>query len=453
MLRIALLLVATSVVPAQAAVRVAPEAPPRAPSTTLRISVGPGCAEACGSSTRPRLNRTGLRAVYQSLASDLVSPATGPCGNVLSEIYWTQLGRHVDCGLTVPVSFPVGGPPTALGSGAPAGLDISTDGGSVTFVTAEPIEIGDTNGQPDVYLWSGTVGIPMRVGVRDGGGQFDRGTSGGKVSRGGRHVFFVSSEVPYVRDLTRNRTIQIAESAIEGDISNDGRIVVFKSRSATLSSIPTGGVYQIYVHDRDSDGNGVFDDVGGTETLLVSELGMIAADSDCLEPTISGNGEHIGFVTDATTLGYTGRRRQVYVVAWRRGPLTIASKDGSQRPGALESGLVGESHDNLSFSDNGRYIAFGSIAETLDPTLPPAPPGIEQIYVRDRDPDGNGRYDEGNGETRLQSLEVGTKPSSMGCRHPSLSGDGKVLAFETGSPFFVAGDSNGMVDIILTGLR
>src|SRR5262249_11283842 len=80
---------------------------------------------------------------------------------------------------------------------------------------------------------------------------------------------------------------------------------------------------------------------------------------------------------------------------------------------------------NPSISSDGRFVAFQTVWECLNPS---------QIYVHDRDPDGNGVFDEGNGVTTLVSLDATGAPSFVNCWSPSISADGTRVAFMVESP-------------------
>src|SRR5205814_8345173 len=93
----------------------------------------------------------------------------------------------------------------------------------------------------------------------------------------------------FVRDLDANRTVRVsvANDGSQGDadsyapsVSADGRYVVFISASTTFApGLQQYGPTQVYLHDRDTDGNGIFDEAGGTMTRLVS-VGIPAGPAD-----------------------------------------------------------------------------------------------------------------------------------------------------------------------------
>ncbi len=56
-------------------------------------------------------------------------------------------------------------------------------------------------------------------------------------------------------------------------ISANGRFVAFQSRATNLVPGDTNGLMDVFVHDRDADGNGIFDEAGEVRTERVN-LGL-----------------------------------------------------------------------------------------------------------------------------------------------------------------------------------
>jgi Tol biopolymer transport system component len=83
----------------------------------------------------------------------------------------------------------------------------------------------------------------------------------------------------FLRDRLLRKTIRVSVAAngeqANGDsqtpvISGDGRFVAFTSTATNLVPGDTNGVADIFLFDRDTDGNGVFDEPGGTSLSRVS---------------------------------------------------------------------------------------------------------------------------------------------------------------------------------------
>ena len=107
-----------------------------------------------------------------------------------------------------------------------------------------------------------------------------------------------------------------AAGGAEPDMSEDGRVIVFTSRDRTL--LPANLTHcipdcpsQVYRFDRDTDGNGIFDEPSRRpELALVSavDAGVVplglpeAGDAPSWAPAVNADGSQIAFVTDATNL-------------------------------------------------------------------------------------------------------------------------------------------------------
>src|SRR5204863_446422 len=99
-----------------------------------------------------------------------------------------------------------------------------------------------------------------------------------------------------------------ADSSLRVDISADGRFVVFDSLSPDLVSGDGNAKIDIFVHDRDLDGNGIFDEAGVGKTTTV----RVSVDSSGAEATgpgfgavdasISDDGRFVAFYGDFTNL-------------------------------------------------------------------------------------------------------------------------------------------------------
>jgi hypothetical protein len=173
------------------------------------------------------------------------------------------------------------------------------------------------------------------------------------------------------------------------------------------------------------------------------------------QPALSANGRHLAFVSDTTAddpLPGWGEGRepggpattQVYVWdrvnddAFTRVQLLSARDGAPSRVGATSPAL----------SENGRIVVFVSADQTLVPAEYPRCDSQcpTQIYRFDRDPDGNGRFDE---PTRLRQLTLVSAVSDGGniggliagdasSRAPAVNIDGSQVAFVTRATNLVA---------------
>jgi Tol biopolymer transport system component len=111
--------------------------------------------------------------------------------------------------------------------------------------------------------------------------------------------------------------------------------------------------------------------------------------------------------------------------------------DGTQAPGT---------HWHPDITPDARFIVWSSDATSL---AQPATVG-RHIFLRDRDANGNGIFDE-PGHVTVELISVsgdgtpGNGPSSM----PVISGDGRFIAFQSDATNLANGDGNGAMDIFV----
>jgi Tol biopolymer transport system component len=118
--------------------------------------------------------------------------------------------------------------------------------------------------------------------------------------------------------------------------------------------------------------------------------------------------------------------------ACARGRTERVSVSSDGRQGNGDSGLG----YGLALSAGGRFVAFVSAATNL---VRGDTNGLEDIFVRDRK----------LGATNRVSVSSGGKQGNGGSRYPALSADGRFVAFESAATNLVKGDTNGAADIFV----
>jgi hypothetical protein len=107
-------------------------------------------------------------------------------------------------------------------------------------------------------------------------------------------------------------------------------------------------------------------------------------------------------------------------------------------------GLDGAAADRLSvdpsISGDGRYVAFASGATNL---VPGVTHKATNIYVRDLK----------THQTTAVSVNSSGRPAWRTSINPSISADGRFVAFSSGAANLVAGDTNGLWDAFLRDLE
>ncbi|MGN6577603.1 MAG: TolB family protein [Nocardioides sp.] len=213
-----------------------------------------------------------------------------------------------------------------------------------------------------------------------------------------------------------------AWSYLGSSLSGDGRFVAFSSESSDLVEGDTNGVSDVFVRDRQS---------GTTERLSVGPGGSQSQGSS-VSPRISDDGRYVAFLSDATDLDVDGPTPAggIYV----RDLLTSST----QRVFGSERGTIEDRE--ISFSGNGRYVAFTTGARLVERDRNGA--RATDIY----------RVDVRTGKTRLVSLRRFRDRSGQRSWDPALSRSGRFVVFES-SARLLRRDRNNLQDVYLRDMR
>jgi cysteine-rich repeat protein len=237
------------------------------------------------------------------------------------------------------------------------------------------------------------------------------------------------------------------------NVSATGRFVVFNSSDTNLVCSPFApGQPHIYLRDRDFDRNGIFDEtfLGATKLMLLNTKGLDLVTGQ--RPVVSADGRSVAFILASSPSGpgnafvYTPSNNTDVELEDDEGTLVQVDLATGAAPDGTAFGIA--------ISSSGRYVAFSSSANLLDPNYGNYNPNhLNHVYVYDRDADGNGIFDEtGPGKTRTILVSVasdgtpGNGSSFFGGTTQNLSADGRFVAFESDASNLVAGDVNGVRD-------
>ncbi len=174
---------------------------------------------------------------------------------------------------------------------------------------------------------------------------------------------------------------------------------------------------------------------GYTTRVLVDEAtGIINYGMDW-KPSISANGRYVAFnapfeyIDYVKKAGYSANR--VYVYDRKTGETVCVS---TMNNGTLVDGR------SPAISENGRYVAFVSFSHPLTGT---ATSRNFNIYVRDLTA----------GSTILVSMAFNEQPANGDSNNPSISADGRYVAFESNASNLVKDDSGQTSDIFVYDLK
>ena len=330
-------------------------------NTTLLVSVATDGTLGNGVSVHPAISANGQFVVFQSNATTLTSQGIGG-------IFVRDLVNHT----TSIVSVNNSGTPTGSPSFYPA---ISADGRYVAFASWARQNLTGNCGSiydniANVYLRDTVANITTCVSVDNGGNQMTGGNA--TISGDGRYVFFGSGIQLYARDTLNNTTTLMsvdsdgntgnAESTDQASASYDGRFIAFNSAANNLVPNDTNGWKDTFVHDRDTDTDGVFDEPGAISTIRVSVAtdGTQGTAYSLYPPSISADGRLVAFTSRAKNLvpGIAYDTEELY--------LRDTLLNTTSRISVSSSGVQASSSSQYpSMSANGHFVSFSSYASDL----------------------------------------------------------------------------------------
>ena len=171
-------------------------------------------------------------------------------------------------------------------------------------------------------------------------------------------------------------------------------------------------------------------------SLLSTDAQGQAAGKDAYDPTLSPDGRWVGFFCYDNLLE-GGGQRFVHSDTYLRDRLTGAL----ERISVSSNEVQGDSYSYVpSFTPDLRYVVFVSYATNLAPgdTNGPYPNGLD-VFVRDRVA----------GTTERVSVGTGGTQGNDHSHSPSISADGRYVAFASDASNLVAGDTNAAGDVFL----
>ncbi|QDV40832.1 Subtilisin NAT precursor [Stieleria neptunia] len=215
---------------------------------------------------------------------------------------------------------------------------------------------------------------------------------------------------------------------------------ILGNADSTTSSTSNNGLYTAFVSDADNlvagDTNSasdifVFDRLNGTiERVSLNNSGA-EGNASSTSPSISHDGRYVAFESDANNLVPADTNDTSDIFVYDRSTKTV------ERVSVDDSGLEGDSFSsNPSIAADGRYISFYSHADNL---VSGDSNGVGDVFVYDRI------------DSEIERVSVSTTGAEGNARSgwPSLSADGRFVAYESTADNLVAGDTNGRDDIFV----
>jgi Tol biopolymer transport system component len=370
-----------------------------------------GIADSAANRNEVTMSADGRFVAFHSIAGNLTADDTNNRSSVFvrdRDVDGDKVFDEAGQVSTVLVSRGTNGEQTyGQGSSSPY---LSRDGRFVTFESNEALVAEDTNGAGDIY-------VRDRDTDKDG-------------------VYDEAGAVTTSRVSVGPEGQQGNNSSMEPVITPDGRYVVFSSIAATLLPADPDFLQDIYLRDRDTDGDGVFDEPGAVDTQLITQLpGGGHEQTTSAQPTISPDGRFVLWETLAQgwVAGDANRAADIYLRDRDADGDRVLDEPGDLTTTRISVGLGGADTDQESqeaaISDNGRFVTFSSQATNL---VTNDTNGVRDIFVVDRDRDKDGIFDEaGATSTKRASVSSTGRQSDGRSVGPTISADGRVIVFES----------------------
>ena len=342
---------------------------------------------------------------------------------------------------------------TSTALGAAQEPSVSADGRFVAFSSdASNLGPADANGVRDVYLHDRQTGDTILVSHNLAGNGAGNGRSAEpSISQDGNFVSFSSTATDLVAGQAVNEETDIfiwnrstgvvrlasvtaggntpSQFSAEPNTNGNGDFVAYTS-STNAASMVNGAV----------DPNGVRDvflwNAGNNTNQLVS-VGAAGTTGNraSFDPSVSSNGQFVAFRSDADDLvagaDLNGIVRDIYMRDVT-GATTILVSRGIN--GAAPNGPS----DSPSISADGNFIVFSSEASNLVPNDTNG--SVRDIFVFNRAT---------NTITLVSQNQARTGSGNGVSSEPSISQDGRFVAFTSASTDLVVGDVNAATDIFL----
>jgi Tol biopolymer transport system component len=286
----------------------------------------------------------------------------------------------------------------------------------------------------------------FRVSVSSTQAQSDGASGKPSISGDGRYIAFSSSATNlvggdtnaasdvFVYDVQTGAIVRASLTYLgaEGNggsnapsISADGRFVAFVSSATNLVADDTNGASDVFLRDIQT---------GRTSRVSVASGGGQGNGFSYLA-TISADARYVAFTSAATNLvtGDTNGQQDVFVRDFLAGVTSRVSVDSS--------GVEGNSGSTYhSISADGRYVAFASTATNL---VSGDTNASQDIFVRDLQA----------GVTVSATVDPNWVIGNLGSALPSISADGRFVAFQSDATNLVLGDTNGTTDIFVRDMQ
>lgn len=320
--------------------------------------------------------------------------------------------------------------------------DIVGNGRLIVFASdANNLVANDTNNVSDIFLHDRVTGVTERVSLTHEDKQANGSSYSPTVSDDGRFVAFHSfatDMVPgdtnnvadiFVRDRLKGETVVASfvlngfanDVSFEPDISADGEFVTFFSFASNLVGGDTNGKADVFR----------FDISGKVMERVSVDSNEFEGNDDSEWPSISDDGNLIAFESEATNLdlGDGNTYRDIFVRDMSAGTTRRISLTSGQNQGNGDS-------TQAAISGDGKFVAFVSLANDL---VTGDTNDHQDVFVRNLTL---------NRTERVSLATNGTQPNRSS-NQPSISDDGRYVAFHSFADNLIGGDPVFASDIFI----
>lgn len=435
-------------------------------ATTERVSLDFAGRQVFGNSSAQSMSADGRYVAFQSTSVSLIPGDT----NGTSDIFL----RDTLQGTTVRVS--VEAPPTGAFPNGPDGIadadnangsstspSISANGLFVAFASDATDLITDTPkapGQTDIYVRDVSVGVTRLVTVPTAGTFANGPSDNPQISPDGRFVVFESVATNLTLDATggfkhvfvwdaNSNTCEMVSKHSGGAVGNGDSDQAWPSE---IGSNTAAGIFVVY---RSTAGNTVTGaggptpstthifrkaiPAGATEMVDAVNAGPVPSNGSSQSPAITPDGRFVVFRSAGNNLAANDVNNVddifLHDMTAAPGLLTLVSisVDGVQGSGASTLSAI---------SSDGRYVAFLSGSSNL---VAGDTNGQSDVFWRDLQSTGPGSVRRTNVTTNGQQGTTGV------FARPSITRDGRFVAFTYFGGDLIVGDSNGGNDVFVNG--
>lgn len=389
------------------------------------------------------------------------SSVTGPLGHMLMTATALALALAAPGGAAA-VDLASLGLDGKAGNSASRGVGVNRDGSVVAFFSdATNLVLADRNGARDVFVWDAGSGRLERISVASDGTAANRDShaAGGapSVSADGNVVAFyadatnlvdadtngVADVFVHTRDLgigTNLGRTELVSRGFQGEpadgaslypsLSADGRWIAFQSLATNLVDDDTNGAADIFIHDRTS---------GVTERACHFAM----PNGFSFAPALSADGNAVAFASAATNLvpGDTNGAIDIFVCS--RDRLSGSFMSGTLERVSLASDGSQANADSIvpAISGSGCFVAFKSEADNL---VADDRNHAVDVFVRVRGADVTELVSARDPAAGLSTEGATANDASF---PPSLSGDGRFVAFGSFATNLLVGDVNPFASV------